>query len=352
LRRPSHRYCENGGNAGSFIRTEQDALSSSVHQQSAFMPIEPLFGCLKSAIDERFRMARSDAGGAAEALEFRLEEKPHIPENTRAEFLCIEPAGPVRVTWNGIASVWALSQGAARLGRRINDGKRNKISSLNVNADPEIQRGLDSLELARRFRSDDISKELAGVEHWPSWAPPILAEAAAGSDDAAGLKLFFGALDWMFRHEVAHAALKHSERAKSEGLSYRDAEVEADTQAAEWLKGSLAADTQRELGARPGDEELRLEWRAVSIGIGVIWIALFESGLATRSTEYPPVAERLQSCLEVLGLRQDSIAAEILSDIVHVWISPEEQWAPPEGFATGEDALNEACFRLHRFLNS
>jgi hypothetical protein len=118
------------------------------------------------------------------------------------------------------------------------------------------------------------------------------------------------------------------------------------------FKGSFQPDQERVLGGRPAKDELSLEWRGVSIGVGIVWIALFEAGLAVKNDKYPPVAERLVKCLEVLGLREDSGAAEILSHSIKAWIGPEESWAPPGGHPTAQDALNEAAFRLHRHLNS
>ncbi|MEO8050820.1 MAG: phage exclusion protein Lit family protein [Acidobacteriota bacterium] len=74
-----------------------------------------------------------------------------------------------------------------------------------------------------------------------------------------GVRFFLGALDWMLRHEIAQVVLKHAVREKSGGITYREGEIEANAQAAKWLKASLEADPQRELGGRPGETELNLE---------------------------------------------------------------------------------------------
>jgi len=232
------------------------------------------------------------------------------------------------------------------------DANRKKIERLKVDDDPELRRGLDSLELARRFRTDDVPISLASPDKWPSWAPIIDATPQSASDDEAGVRFFLAALDFMFRHEIAHIALKHAEREKSGHMTYKEGEIEADRQAVQWLRGSLRADEKRELGGHPGKVELNLERRGISIGLGIIWVALFEAGCAVRNAKCPPVAERLADCIAALGLREDSGAAEILARIIKAWIGPEEEWAPPGGHPTAQDALAEAIFRLHRFLNS
>ncbi|MEO8050819.1 MAG: hypothetical protein ABI833_10420 [Acidobacteriota bacterium] len=55
--------------------------------------------------------------------------------------------------------------------------------------------------------------------------------------------------------------------------------------------------------------------------------------------------------MDVLGLREDSGAAEILSDVIKAWIGPEESWIPTSDQPTAQDPLNEGTFRLHRHLN-
>ena len=314
------------------------------------MPVRPLFQSFEPLIDKRFREAKGDAGAPVANVVMQIEEEPHSRGARRAEFLVFDPAGPVRITWNGIASLWAFAQAAARLSRRMFDGKRRGLRRLEVGEDPEIRRGLDSLELARRFLAMDVPAHAAAPVHWPKWAPQIDPEPPENSDDATGNRFFLGAFDFILRHELAHVFLDHANRAKSKGLTTRASETEADLQAARWLRASLRSDQERSAGAKPDTSELQLEWRAMSIGLGLIWVALFEANQAERNREYPPVCDRLFACLVELGLREDSIAAEILSDIIQVWIAPQEKWMPDGGYPTAQDALNDAVFRLHRHL--
>jgi hypothetical protein len=230
------------------------------------------------------------------------------------------------------------------------NSKREGKERLTVDDDPELRRGIDSLELARRFCTQDIPAAAAKVESWPDWAPPLDPAPSVGTDEEIGNRFFFGALDWILRHEIAHLALRHAERQKIEGISDQACETEADLEATRWLRGDRQADEHRPAGAQPREQELQLEWRAISIGLGLIWVALFEADRGQRNTTHPPVADRLFACLNELKLREDSAAAEILSDIVQAWIGPEDKWAPEGGHPTAHDAIAEAVFRLHRHL--
>ena len=157
------------------------------------MPLKPLFRGFGPAIEARFAAARTDAGHAS--IELRIEEEPHNPRSPRAEFLVIDPDGPVRITWNGIASLWSFCQGAARVSRRMFEGKREGKELLATDDDPELCRGLDSLELARRFCTQDIPAAAATIEQWPDWAPPLDPSPASGSDEETGNRFFYGALE-------------------------------------------------------------------------------------------------------------------------------------------------------------
>jgi hypothetical protein len=316
------------------------------------MPIKPLFHPFQSLIEECFTEAKADAVAAVIAVDLQIEEEPHNFGARRAEFLVLDPTGPVRITWNGIASLWAFAQAAARLGRRMFEGKRRGDQRLMVDDDPEIQRGLQSLELARRFLTMDVPALAASATHWPQWAPQINAMPLKNSDDEIGNRLFLGALGLILRHELAHVVLDHASRQKMGRLTTRESETEADIQAARWLRASLQTDSGRLVGTKPGEKELQLEWRAISVGLGLIWVALFEADLSQPNNDYPPVAERLFACLHELGLREDSFAAEFLSDIIQVWIAPQETWMPSGGYSTAQEALNDAVYRLHRYLGS
>src|SRR3712207_1956747 len=79
--------------------------------------------------------------------------------------------------------------------------------------------------------------------------------------------VFFGALDWIFRHELAHITRCHAERQHTEGLTDQQCEAEADQEATRWLRGERRADKRRPADIRPSDQELQLEARAVSVGL-------------------------------------------------------------------------------------
>jgi hypothetical protein len=144
--------------------------------------------------------------------------------------------------------------------------------------------------------------------------------------------------------------LRYGDRQTAEGLSNPECETEADREATGWVQAGLRADSDRAAGARPGDEELQLEWHAISLGMGLIWVALFEADRGVPSEDHPPIAVRLFACLDQLGLREDSMAAEILYGVIHAWIAPEADWAPPGGHLTARAALDEAIFQLHRHM--
>jgi len=78
-------------------------------------PLKPLFFVFQDLIEQRFSSAKLEAGNTTKDVVLELHEEPLKPQRLRAEFLVIEPSGPVRITWNGIASLWAFAQGAARL---------------------------------------------------------------------------------------------------------------------------------------------------------------------------------------------------------------------------------------------
>ncbi|UZO94923.1 phage exclusion protein Lit family protein [Roseomonas mucosa] len=311
------------------------------------MPLQPLFGPFEALVREIYAKAKASVGPRIAAVRLEIAEEP-IGRGARAEFRVIDPEGPVRITWNGIASLWVFCQGAARLSRRMFDGKRHGLQQLSVDDDLELRRGLDCLEMSRRFCTQDVPAHAATLAHWPSWAPAIDVSPPSGSDADTGNRLFAGSLAWIFRHELAHISLGHAKRETEDGLSTQACETEADFEATQRLKGDLRSDPDRIAGAHPENAELQLEQRALANGLGLIWVALFEVGRHQRNTDHPPVAERIFACFEALGLREDSAATEVISDVIQAWIGPEENWAPPGGHPTARDSLDEAVMRLHR----
>jgi hypothetical protein len=97
--------------------------------------------------------------------------------------------------------------------------------------------------------------------------------------------------------------------------------------------------------------ELELEQRAIVAGIGLIWVAMFETAVGISGKTHPPSAERLFRCFEILNLREDSTAAEILADVLKAWIDPTGNWATGEGHTDTKAALDTALGRLYEIID-
>jgi len=316
------------------------------------MPLKPLFGKFEPLIQARFDLVKADFGARVSGVKLDLNEDPYGKGQGRAEFLVIDPDGPVRITWNGIASLWAFAQGTARLARRTFDGKRKGLDTIEVKDDRELEVGLNSLELARRFCTQHPPDFAASPVHWPKWAPPIDPSAAPNTDDDTGNVFFLGALGWIFRHELAHVLLEHAKRQSVEGLTTRACELEADLKATEMLSVGMQPDEDRIAGVPPEKNELQLELRSIFVGLGLSWVALYEADLGRLNADYPPIAERIHLCVSQLKLREDSAGAEILHDVIHSWIAPEASWAPGGSYPTALEAFNEAVIQLHLHMRA
>jgi hypothetical protein len=303
------------------------------------------FQDFEPAIRTKFSEALVDAGAAAQHLVLELNEKPHEGKMA-AEFSVALPAGPVRITWAGIASLWACAQGAERLARRMFEAKRapNTTRTISAADDAEITTGSHLLTLSERLCIGDFPPQPEGAARWVDWAPRP--ELLPSSEDARmANNLFFGALGWIMRHEIAHVTLQH--------LFVADpirAEIDADREATEWLRGNRQADPQRDPGSRPAAAELGLEQRAILIGMALVWVAIFEARVGRSSVTHPPPAERFFRCFSLLGLREDSGAAEILHDILQAWIAPTEKWGPEKGYPNAQAALDTALQHLYEHL--
>lgn len=287
----------------------------------------------------------ADAGAEAHYLVLELREKP-LEGRMAAEFSVALPTGPVRITWAAIASLWACAQGAERLARRMFEGKRapNSTGIISANDDPEIKTGSYLLTLSERLCVVDFPPQPEGAPKWVDWAPRP--ELSPLSEDARmANNLFFGALGWIMRHEIAHVTLRHLFATDS-----IRAEIDADRQATEWLRGNRQIDPQRDPGSRPGAAELSLEQRAILIGMALLWVAIFEARVGHSSSTHPPPAERFFRCFGLLDLREDSGAAEIVHDILQAWIAPTEKWAPETGYPNAQAALDTALQHLYEHL--
>jgi hypothetical protein len=94
------------------------------------MPIEPFFQVFEAELRAHFERARAEAGQVVASATLEFNEAPSDPRNhARAEFMVISAKQLVRVTWPGIASLWAWSQGAARLSLKMFEGSHRKCRS-------------------------------------------------------------------------------------------------------------------------------------------------------------------------------------------------------------------------------
>ena len=230
----------------------------------------------------------------------------------------------------------------------MHEGKRSGAKQLDIVDYPELQVALDSLVLATRLLTKDVPEEAAQRKIWPEWAPNIEPFAASGTDGNAGNSFFLGALTWIFMHELAHIHLKHETRQVAESMSDMQCESEADRQATLWIKEDFCADVGRAPGTKPSDRDLGLEVRATYMGLGLIWVALFEANIRGGPITHPPPTQRVFDCFEILGLPVDSMAAEVISDFICAWIDPEGTLNRETVFATPIDSLNASLVVLHR----
>jgi hypothetical protein len=248
----------------------------------------------------------------------------------------------VKAEWRGVASLWAMSQAVGRLAPIMFETRRNGSARVEIQDGSPQELGLNFIGYA---------KELCVRQKW-RWNTyfPKPDRTANSHEKRYGEEFFRKSLEWILRHEVAHIALGHQDSPWSADES-RSQEQEADLYATRGQKGGHLSDMQRPAGAHPDESELALERNAVALGIGLVWVALYENVGGSPSEMYPPVADRLYRSLVEFGLQKDSIAAEILSDFIKAWVDPQSTWpAPSAAEATAERALDEACSRLDDYL--
>lgn len=306
-----------------------------------------LFTPFVGKIDLAYRTACVDADVNPTAIPLKLEELSYNKGAYENEFAAIGAPSQVRITWNGLASLWAFSQGAARIGRKMFEAQRSadpKGPPPELPIDGELETGLCLLQLS-------ICLAKNRFDRWVDWAPAPDALAETLSD-AEGNQLFLGALGWIMRHELAHHELKHHACPSGLPSDNKARELDADDRATKWMKGALSADPARACGVRPNSDELELERRALATFIGLIWVAQFELGPHGESTTHPDAASRLHAVARQLALNQDSFAAEILSYLVKVLIDPEGYWPPDTEQAFAGDAAIDALIRLNRQISS
>jgi hypothetical protein len=244
----------------------------------------------------------------------------------------------------GIASLWAISHAVARLSPAMFSARRNGADRLDLpEGSPEA--------LGHAFIG--YAKDLCVPQQWRWNTYFPKPDRNTPSDTAkSGDRFFFRSLEWILRHELAHIALNHQDRAWNPEQS-RAEERDADLHAIRALRGDLRADAGRAWGTKPSEDELRLERRAIAAGMGLIWVGLYEQTGKQSSDIYPPISDRIFRCLNEFGLAADSMASEILSDFIKAWVDPQTAWptlAPNE--ATARAAMEEACRRLDEYVQA
>ncbi len=289
------------------------------------------------AIFERVAREIGLIGEKGATLEFTEIKTPML-------FRSVPSERRVLADWRGIASLWAISHAVARLSPAMFSARRNGVDRLDLpDGSPE----------ALGHALIGYAKELCVPQQW-RWNTyfPKPDRNTASDTAKSGDRFFFRSLEWILRHELGHIALNHHDRAWSPEQS-RAEEREADLHAARALRGDLAADFGRAWGAKPSEKELRLERRAIATGIGLIWVRLYEETGKQSSDMYPPISDRIFRCLEEFGLAKDSMASEILSDLIKAWLDPQAAWptlSPDE--ATAKAAMDEACRRLDEYVQA
>ncbi|WP_316173378.1 MULTISPECIES: phage exclusion protein Lit family protein [unclassified Bradyrhizobium] len=250
----------------------------------------------------------------------------------------------VKLDWRGIASMWAMSQAASRLMPAMFKARRAGIERLAIKEDTTEELGMNFIGYARAMC---VPQQWRWNTYYPRPDPN-----SASEDVRLGDRFFFQALDWIIRHEVAHIVLGHTDQAWTDDQS-RMEERDADRHATEGLRKNLAPDPNRPPGSAASENELELERRAVAVGLGLVWVAIYEETGGKPSTKYPPVADRLSRSLDQFGRAPDGFATEILSDFIKSWIDPVGVWpALPAAEATAQAAFDEACRRLDGYISS
>jgi hypothetical protein len=313
-----------------------------------FEPVERTIRQLFSEILSEFGHSREIALDIVDADEM---SHPTRLNQARTVFEAIVPGGPVRISWDGLASLWFCCFGAIRIGERLFHERRAAIDRMKagepvqVTIDEPLRHGLGAINIAQLLTTQPLGR-------WSNRLPLPTPTPDPDKEIARVMLIFFGALGWILRHEVAHIVLGHQETQTAEIM--KQDEFAADAQATAWLKGDRQRDQYRVLGSRPSDREMSLDARAIWMGMGLLWVALFEEHRGRVSTDHPEISTRFDRCATIFDLSDDSGAAEILSDVVKSWLDPEGAWitSTDPNVATARAALDEALFRLQRHIQS
>ena len=260
-----------------------------------------------------------------------------------SEFAATPEPRQVRITWNGIASLWAFGYGAARVACAMFEAQR---AANPEDPPPELPVGGELLT-GTRFLELSVRLTKHRFDHWVDWVPgpDALDETGPGAE---GSQLFLGALGWIRRHEFAHHILNHHELRSGMPADSKAQELEADDRATIWMKSGHTAELERQFRVRPSPSEMELERRALVILVGVIRLAQFEVGPHGKNTTHPDAVTKLNAMIQRLALAQDSFATETLSYLVKVLIDPGADWPADSESSHAIDAATDAMIRLNR----
>jgi hypothetical protein len=299
-------------------------------------PLERIFAARETEIRSVFDRALADAS---------LDQPATlILASGKSRFEATHLDNQVRVTWCGVASLWAFCQGVAIIGKRATDARQRGILApqLDVKADPKLSQMLTLFDFSVWISEHPNAQ-------WPTELPHPSSEQPDG-DQNAGEFFFRYSLGWIFRHELAHIRFRHSLTGAPDVL--RSEENQADSAASKWLKGNYATDSSRVAGEHPNETEMELERRALAAEVVLLWVALFEKPQQLADASYPRIAERMMRGVDLFELPDDSFAAQIVGDALKAWLDPEGDWPQEKepSRATATASLMEGLKQLHQRL--
>jgi Peptidase U49 len=316
--------------------------------QQVFLQI--LFQQFEPAIRNVYERAAREAGLDSQTVPLELTATSWRFGRHEAEFAALADPLRVAITWNGIASLWAISHAVARVGRVMFEAqrklRREDDRRLMLTDYPDAETGLLLFILSRNLAKQHFEQWIVG-----GWAPAPTAQPNS-EDDLNGNAIFLRALDWIIRHELGHLVRKHLDENGRLREDHFRREGEADETATRWMKGARAPDPVRPAGAQPAAGELFLENAAVGIFTGLVWISQFECVPHAESHTHPAASDRLMKVLDILDLREDSGALEIVSYAIKALIDPQGRWPDGSDKPTALDAAQEAAIQLSRFIQS
>ena len=114
-------------------------------------------------INDRYALALQSAGLVTGGIPLKIEDTTFERAEFKSEFAAISPPPEVRITWNGIASLWACGHAVARLARRMFEAQRKFDASkgnvrLHINDDEQLKNGLYFFDLSLKLAKHRLEK--------------------------------------------------------------------------------------------------------------------------------------------------------------------------------------------------